>query len=102
MNDSPANSSPCTAAAAWKQRYEALRQLAVTGNRILGTDPLGWVLLLRQGVAGWMCGWAGLAQMPPAAPVRVSALPPASLWQQQLTELLAEMSLAHLPSSTTL
>jgi hypothetical protein len=40
--------------------------------------------------------------MPPAAPVRVSALPPASLWQQQLTELLAEMSLAHLPSSTTL
>ena len=39
MNDSPANSSPGTAAEAWKQRYEALRQLAVTGKRILGADP---------------------------------------------------------------
>jgi hypothetical protein len=65
---------------------------------MLGADPLGWVLLLSQGMAGWMRGWAGLAQTPPAAPVPRLALPPASLWQPQLTELLAEMSLAHLPN----
>jgi hypothetical protein len=102
MNGSPANPSPGTTAGTWKQRYEALRQLAVTGSRILGADPLGWVLLLRQGVAGWMRGWAGLAQTLTPAPVPAVALPPASLWQQQLTELLAEMSLAHLPSRLTL
>lgn len=102
MNDSQVYPSPATVAGAWNQRYEALRQVAVTGNRILGTDPLGLVLLLRQGMAGWMRGWAGLVQTPPASPVPAPALPPASLWQQQLTELLAEMSLAHLPGPTAL
>ena len=102
MNDSQLNRSSSTAAGAWNQRYEAIRQLAVTRSRILGADPLGLVLLLRQGVAGWMRGWAGWAQTPPAAPVPASALPPVSLWQQQLTELLAEMSFAHLPTTATL
>lgn len=95
MNDSQVSASPVTEA--WRQRYEALRQLAVTGSRILGADPLGLVLLLRQGVAGWMRGWAGAAQMSPVWPVPAPTLLPAPLWQQQLTELLAEMSLAHLP-----
>jgi hypothetical protein len=102
MNTPEVNRSPLTAAGAWKQRYEVLRQLAATGSRILGADPLGLVLLLRQGVAGWMRGWAGLPQTPSAAPVPATALSPAPLWQQQLTELLAEMSLAHLPSTTAL
>jgi hypothetical protein len=74
MNGSPANPSPCTTVGTWKQRYEALRQLALTGSRILGADPLGWVLLLSQGMAGWRRAWAGLAQTPPSAPV--PALPP--------------------------
>ena len=102
MNRPDLNRWPSPTPSPWKQRYEALRQLAVAGSLVLGVDPLGLVLLLRQGVAGWMCGWAGLVQTPPAAPVPASALPPASLWQQQLTELLAEMSFAHLPSTTTL
>ena len=97
MNDSKTVVASPTATTVWKQRYEALRQLAIGGRQILESDPLGWVLLLRQGVAGWMRSWSELtaAVPPPPAPV----WPPtagASGWQNQLTQLLAEMSLAHL------
>jgi hypothetical protein len=102
MNDRPGNRDSSRAAETRKQRYEALRQTAVTGGRILGTDPLGLVLLFRQGLAGWMRGWSALAETPATALVPMSALPPASLWQRELTEVLAQMSLAHLPSPTTL
>ena len=99
---SPAPVSPAPAAGNWQERYEALRQLALSGRQILAADPLGLVLLLRQGVAGWMRGWTDLAPTLPAAPVPAAALPPAPLWQQALTQLLAEMSLAHLPGPPAL
>ncbi len=88
-----------TPAAAWKQRYEALRQTAVAGGQALGAEPFGLVLLLRQGVANWMHSWP----RPAETQVREPALPPPSVtpppqWQQQLTTLLAQMSLAHLSS----
>ena len=100
MNHPQSNPLPSTAATIWKQRYEDLRQLAVTGSQILGAQPLGLVLLLREGVAGWMRGWPTPEQTSPRTP----APPPRDLliatpaWQQQLAALLAEMSLAHLPN----
>jgi len=104
MNGSDLNRPPRTAAALWKERYEAFRQLAVAGGRIFEADPLGMVLLLREGVAGWMRRWSGLmgttTQTPGLAPP--SAVVPTPQWQQQLTELLAQMSLAHLPNPPAL
>lgn len=93
-----------TSAAAWKQRYEALRQLAVAGRQILETEPLGFILLLRQGVAGWMRSWSELAQTSPSqrAPTAQAAVMPTSAWQHQLTEVLAEMSFAHLPNQAVI
>jgi hypothetical protein len=93
-----------TSAAAWKQRYEALRQLALAGRQILETEPLGLILLLRQGVAGWMRSWSGAAQTSPSQrePIARAAFTPASAWQHQLTEVLAEMSFAHLPNQAVI
>jgi hypothetical protein len=104
MNSPDLSPATSPAPATWKHRYEALRQLAVAGSLVFEADPLGLVLLLRQGVAGWMRSWSGLierttdaAVSPPQTPI-VST----SQWQQQLTELLAQMSLAHLPNHTAL
>ena len=90
-------------AAVWKQRYEALRQLAVGGRQILKSDPLGLVLLLRQGIAGWMRSWSELTPTAPILSSQVlSPITSASGWQHQLTQVLAEMSLAHLPNPSGL
>jgi len=99
MNDSKTAISRPASATVWKQRYEALRQLAVGGRQILESDPLGWVVLLRQGTAGWMRSWSELTPtaLPQSAPVQPWTVA-ASGWQHQLTQVLAEMSLAHLPS----
>jgi hypothetical protein len=107
--DPPAAGPPTTAttAALWKQRYEALRQWAGAAPRILEAEPMGALLLCRQGVAGWMRSWSGLTglcERPPAAAARAAPAPdtPGSQWQQQLTQLLAQMSLVHLPKLSPL
>jgi len=100
INNPPVNPSVSPHAAAWKERYEALRQLAL-GRGLLGADPLGLVLLRHQGVAGWMGAWADPPRNPGAASGLAPALPAAPLWQRHLTELLADMSLAHLPHLPT-
>jgi len=103
MNLRPLNFDCPTAATLWKSRYEALRQLAVAGSQILGAEPLGLVVLLRQGVAGWMRAWP----RPTESAAQASTLPPPSTispppqWQQQLTALLAQMTSAHLPIHST-
>jgi hypothetical protein len=99
MNNSQPIPPLTTPAATWKQRYEALRQTALTGGQALAAEPFGLVLLLRQGVATWMHSWPASA----ATQTRVPALPlpsvaPPPRWQRQLTTLLAQMSLAHLSS----
>ncbi len=92
-----------TAATLWKHRYEALRQLAIGGRQVLESDPLGLVLLRREGVAGWMRCWSELAQPAPAQPVPPPRPVEAAVgWQGQLTQVLAQMSLAHLPNSAAL
>jgi hypothetical protein len=104
MNHSDLNQWPASDPATWKQRYEALRQLAAAESLVLGMDPLGLVLLLRQGVAGWMRSWSGLIETTVETPAPASPPPviPTSPWQQQVTELLAQMSLAHLPNDSVL
>jgi hypothetical protein len=104
MNRPDLTRGPSPDPATWKQRYEALRQLSVAGSLVLGVDPLGLALLLRQGVAGWMQSWSGLIGTTTQAPVAASPMPAISTssWQQQLTELLAQMSLAHLPTNSVL
>jgi hypothetical protein len=98
MNHAAPNPPSLTLAVQWKERYEALRQLAVGGSPILGTDPLALVLLVRHGVAHWMRHWSELRAMPATALATGPPAPmaPTSEWRQQLTQLLADMSLAHL------
>jgi hypothetical protein len=104
MNDSEASGLSPTTGTVWQQRYEALRQLAVGGRQILEAEPLGLVLVLREGVAAWMRRWSALAQTPPLPRASTPPAPavPAAGWQHQLTEVLAAMSLAHLPSEAIL
>ena len=86
---------PTVSPATWKQRYEDLRGHVLDGSRSLGAAPLSFVLLCRQGLAGWMRGWHELSvtQSPrlPFAPTE-ALLPVTPLWQQQLTGLLAQMT----------
>ena len=82
----------------WQPRYEALRRHVLERRQVLGADPLALVILLAQGVAGWMRSW----NLPPACPAPVLALGPAPLgpttpqWQHQLTGLLAQITVRHL------
>ncbi len=98
MNQSPLSPTLATSVAAWKERYEAVRQLAVAGEQILGAEPLGLLLLLRQGVANWMRSWPRSAERQSGVPPLPTLSPvlPLPQWQQQLTAVLAQMSLAHL------
>ena len=85
--------------ATWRQRYENLRSHVLEGRRSLGADPLGLVLLCRQGVAGWMRGWHEVTVPRPSFSLVPSELlfPVTPPWQQELTVLLAQMTAQHLP-----
>ncbi len=91
--------------ALWTERYEALRQHALNNRQSLTADPLGLVLLLRQGVALWMGCWpSSSSSSGPASPASCAASPLACLpdCQRQLTELLAQMTSAHLSVGSAL
>lgn len=98
MNNSQPGPPGATPAVAWKQRYEALRQTAVPGGQALGVEPFGFVLLVRQGVANWMHSWPLPAETAREPALPLPSVPPPPQWQQHLTTLLAQMSLAHLSS----
>ena len=93
-----------TSPAIWTERYEALRQHALNNRQSLTADPLGLVLLLRQGVALWMRCWRDGSSSGPASPGACAASPLAWLpdCQRQLTELLAQMTSAHLSVGSAL
>jgi hypothetical protein len=82
----------------WRQHYEALRQHILAQPPLLSAEPLGLVVLVAQGLAGWMHRW----RETPAEPLTSSVspilprCPIASPGQQQLTRLLAQMTTPHL------
>jgi hypothetical protein len=92
MND------PATGAAAWAERYESLRAYILSERPRFPNPPLGLTLWLAKGMAGWMRQWRELtpATAPPSSPAARFSGPLTGPWQQQLTLLLAQMTLANL------
>jgi hypothetical protein len=87
-----------TAVTVWIERYETLRRHVLQSYRIFDNEPLSLVLWLAHGMAGWMRHWAIAMQMAasPAATLPPLRLAATSLWQQQLTLLLAQITLQRL------
>lgn len=87
------------AAAVWVERYETLRRYVLSGPA-LPAEPLSLVLWLAHGMAGWMRHWKKeiecVSQVAPLPPPRC---PETSAWQEQLTNLLAQMTAQHLQNS---
>jgi len=89
---------PLTSPSAWAERYENLRRYVLEGQRLLQSQPLGLALWVAKGMAGWMKYWNQCTQASAASPSAVP-LPRATSpgpWQQQLTLLLAQMTLEQL------
>ena len=88
----------------WTQRYEALRQYVLEGQQRLAAQPLGLALWVAQGMAGWMKQWRELIPTP-SPPVGLPApvlAPAGGGWQEQLTCVLAQMTLANLQARKVL
>ena len=86
-------------AAAWTQRYEAMRHHVLNSRSILSTDPIGLGWLREGGVAGWMRRWPDVEESTSFSSDRsVLALPlPAFAPEPHLlTVLLAQMTAQHL------
>jgi len=87
-----------TSSTIWTERYESLRRHALHGCQIFDSAPLSLVLWLAHGMAGWMRHWTKAVEAAPSP----TAIPPplhlaaTSLWQQQLTVLLAQITLQRL------
>ena len=98
MNPVPSGST------SWTKRYEALRQYVLAGQQRLAAQPLGLALWVAQGMAGWMKQWRELITTPNPpvglpAPVFGAA---GGGWQEQLTCVLAQMTLANLQARKVL
>ena len=87
-----------TEPAVWTERYESLRRYVLEGRAMLQAQPWGLVLWMAKGMAGWMSEWSKLSQPEPQTPATVWL--PRCLscgpWQNELTMLLAQMTLPHL------
>jgi hypothetical protein len=89
----------------WKERYETLRRHCLENHHVLAAAPFGLILLLRQGMAGWMRTWragteTGRKALPPGPESWCS--PVAAVGSQELTRLIADMTAPHLHPPTTL
>ena len=93
-----------TAARSWTERYEALRQYVLEGGQRLQTQPLGLALWVAQGMAGWMKQWRELitTPTPPVGLPAPASGPALGGWQEQLTCVLAQMTLANLQARKVL
>jgi hypothetical protein len=87
-----------TEPAAWTERYETLRRYVLEGRALLESQPLGLVLWMAKGTAGGMSEWSKLSQPEsPAPPMACQPrCPGTGQWQEELTMLLAQMTLPHL------
>src|SRR3989442_3542357 len=87
-----------TEPAAWTERYETLRRYVLEGRTVLQAQPLGLVLWMAKGMAGWMNEWSKLSSPEPQSP------PTAWLARclfngprpEELTMFLAQMNHWHL------
>ncbi len=93
---------PPTPAHLWTERYESLRRHFLQQGQLLQSEPLGLTVLLQQGLARWMRAWQSDAGLKPVAPACAPSsaslwpLPLTPLWQQELTRLIAQMTLPQL------
>ena len=87
-----------TPSATWIERYETLRRHVLNGCPVLDIQPLSLVLWLAHGMAGWMRRWAKALEGAPSPAIVPPPLadPTTSLWQQQLTLLLAQITVQRL------
>jgi hypothetical protein len=84
------------------EHYEALRRNALECGRIFSGDPLGAILVVKAGVAGWIRQWrqvSGEIIATPSTPLPRSCPQYEPGWQHELTVLLAQMSARHLRPS---
>ena len=90
--------------AAWKDRYEHLRQQVLESSEAITLDRWGLSLLIRKGVAGWMRAWrdpaACFERTTTECQIPLSCLP--CSWQQEATRLLANMALSHCQNLTAI
>jgi len=99
MNLPPAPSKLCA------ECYETLRRHFLANRPLLEADPRSLTLLLQNGMACWMHAWQLLPQ---AAPNPIATCPPSGapplvpVRQQELTRLIAEMTVQHLHPANTL
>ena len=82
--------------AAWTERYESLRRYVLESRAVLQAQPLGLVLWMTKGLAGWMNEWSKLSQSQPMRPGTLWLAPATGSGQAELTMLLAQMTLSHL------
>lgn len=93
--------TPPTCPGCWNERYESLRRHFLERPRRFEATPLGLIVLLRDGVARWMHRWTDPPPLAsPASRTRTpsSALPIQAGVQLQLSLLLAQMTVVHLPN----
>jgi hypothetical protein len=91
--------TPSTPLNLWRERYETLRRHFVENRQVLAADPFGLVLLLRQGMAGWMRTWRACTEptLKALTACPESWRPPiTTVGPQELTQLLADMTAPHL------
>jgi len=87
-------------APACTEHYEALRQNAVTREPIFSTAPLGAVLVVKSGVAGWMRRWGQVcSETNRSSPLLPAANEPNL--HRELAMLLAAMTAPHLRSTSS-
>ena len=75
--------------------YDLLRQVALGRSGPDDGPRLGFAVLLRQGMTGWLRAWAACPAPPPRTP---SAAPPMAippLVHTELAHVWAHMALAH-------
>ena len=90
---------PPTPSNLWTERYESLRRHCVDGCKLLGAEPLSLTLFLQKGLANWMRAWqSGTTAEPiPTASSWQWGIPPTEpVWQQELTQLIAHMTIQQL------
>lgn len=93
-----------TAPGCWTERYESLRRHFLEQPCRFEATPLGLVMLMGNGVAGWIHRWTDSSPPPEGSASgprpKSYSLPPNTGVQLQVSLLLAQMTVVHLlPSS---